>query len=250
MHLQKASINIEMNELLKKVLDAHGGLETWQGFKSIEARLEVGGAAWAARQQTGVLDNINVRVDTKRQFTTFYPFVNESWHNTFEPNRVTIAEGDRIIEELNEPRASFIGYQYNQGWSRLQLTYFSGYAIWNYLNAPFIFADPAYQVSEIEPWQENGKTYRRLRVEFPEHVATHSRVEILYVDDEGLIARLDYDVEVIGNAPSANYIDNYVTVQGIKLGTKRRVYIRQEDNTPKLPAPELIAIDIFDVVYK
>ncbi|WCT10697.1 hypothetical protein [Mucilaginibacter jinjuensis] len=239
-----------MNDLLKLTLDAHGGIEAWKRFKSISAELKVRGVAWELRQQTGVLDNINVTVSTDRQFATFYPFVKETWHNTFEPDRVSIMEGNKTIEAMDNPRASFAGFNYNDPWSLLQLTYFSGYAIWNYLCAPFFFADPAFKVAEIEPWQENGKVYRCLQVTFPKHLATHSRVEKLYINEDGLIDRLDYEVEVVGNTAAANYIENYIIFQGIKFGTKRRVYMRQEDNTPKLPSPELIAIDMSNIVLR
>lgn len=239
-----------MNDLLKFTIDAHGGLDNWKRYESISASLKVGGTAWSLRQQAGVLDNINIVASTKRQFASFSPFITEGGYNTFEPDKVTISDGNSVIEEMYDPRSSFEGYELQTPWSRLQLTYFSGYAVWTYLNVPFIFAGPGYQFEELEPWEENNEVFRRLRVTFPKEVATHSQVQTLYIDKTGLIKRHDYDVEIINNAPSANYVDNYVTVQGIKIGTRRRVYIRQEDNTPKLPAPVLVAIDISEIVLK
>lgn len=239
-----------MNDLLKLTIEAHGGLENRSQFENIHARLKVGGTAWSYRGQAGVLDDINIIASTKTQLASFHPFIHAGWHNTFTPEKVSISDGQQIVDELVDPRSSFQGYKLETPWSKLQLTYFSGYAMWTYLNTPFIFANPGYQVKELEPWEENNELFRRLQVTFPKGLATHSAVQILYIDQEGLIRRHDYDVEIIGNAPSANYIDDYVTIQGIRIGTKRRVYIRQDDNTPKLPTPILVAIDISEIAFK
>jgi hypothetical protein len=44
------------------------------------------------------------------------------------------------VEELLQPRDSFKGHSVDTPWSRLQLAYFAGYAMWTYLNTPFLFA--------------------------------------------------------------------------------------------------------------
>ena len=38
-----------MDELLARVLDAHGGLERWSGLEALTARLSVGGPFWGLR---------------------------------------------------------------------------------------------------------------------------------------------------------------------------------------------------------
>jgi hypothetical protein len=40
-----------MNDLLKTVIEAHGGLERWNQLDSVSARLIQGGALWALKGQ-------------------------------------------------------------------------------------------------------------------------------------------------------------------------------------------------------
>jgi hypothetical protein len=44
-----------MNKLAKLAMDAHGGLERWNGFTTLSAHLIQGGAFWAAKGKAGVL---------------------------------------------------------------------------------------------------------------------------------------------------------------------------------------------------
>ncbi|UPK67410.1 hypothetical protein [Chitinophaga filiformis] len=237
-----------MNDLLRLVIEAYGGAGNWRKFEHVSARLKIGGVTWAMKQVPGIMDDINVITSTRRQYVSFYPFVQKDWHNSFEPDKVAIINDEgKVIDELLHPRATFEGYQTYTPWSKLQLTYFSGYAMWTYLNVPFCFLDPGYSFVELEPWEENNEVYRRLQVTFPENVATHNQVQTFYIDREGLIKRHDYNVEILSNAASVHYLSDYTEVQGVKFATKRQVYARLEDNTPKLPEPMFISIDISDI---
>jgi hypothetical protein len=51
--------------------------------------------------------------------------------------------------------------------------HFNGYAMWTYLNTPFLMALPGFQVEEIEPWREGEETWRVLRVTFPAEIESH-----------------------------------------------------------------------------
>src|SRR5262249_40373363 len=147
---------------------------------------------------------------------------------------------NRVIEELLDPRSSFAGHSLETPWTRLQLAYFAGYAMWTYFNAPFNFANPGYKLEELEPWKENGETFRRLQVTFPKEVATHSTVQTFYIDETGLIKRHDYDVDILGGSAAVQYVSDHVDVQGLKVATKRRIYVRLEDNTALIPDPLLV----------
>lgn len=237
-----------MNDLLKFTIDAHGGLENWRKFKHVSAHLNIGGITWALKQVPGITDDINVVSSTIRQHVSYYPFIKEGWHNTFEPNKVAIIdEHDILIDQLYFPRNSFNGYKTETPWSKLQLTYFAGYAMWTYLNAPFCFADSGYEVKEIEPWTEDGQLLRRLQVVFPDGIATHSREQVFYIDETGLFKRHDYNVEILNNAASVHYMTGYTEVQDIKFPTTRNVYKRNEDNTALIPNPLFISIRLSDI---
>src|SRR5437879_10112169 len=73
-----------------------------------------------------------------------------------------------VVQKLTSPRGSFSGHDLMTPWSKLQELYFVGYAFVNYLSSPFNLAEPGFEVSEIEPHEENGETWRRMVVKFPD----------------------------------------------------------------------------------
>jgi len=128
-------------------------------------------------------------------------------------------------------------------WDAQHLAYFTGYAIWTYLTTPFLFGLPGFIVEEIEPWDEHGEIWRRLKVIFPPDVASHSTEQIFYFDAAGILRRHDYSVEIMGGTSSANYASEPQTFGGLVFPTKRRVYAIGADNRPILERVA-VAIDI------
>ncbi|HZB92757.1 MAG TPA: hypothetical protein VE397_15025, partial [Stellaceae bacterium] len=135
------------------------------------------------------------------------------------------------------------GHTVETKWDDLHLAYFSGFAMWNYLTSPFLFAEQGFAVEELPPRREAGEERRRMKVTFPRAIATHCREQVFYVDDDDLIARIDYVSDVSGGVRAAHYLSDYRDFGGIKFATKRRAYFRNPDDTPNLERP-LVAIDI------
>jgi hypothetical protein len=96
--------------------------------------------------------------------------------------------------------------------------------MWTYLTAPFPFATPGFRTEELAHWQEDGETWRRLKVTFPDEIATHGKEQTFYFDSDGLVKRHDYTAEVLGTGPAAHYASEYEEFDGIMVPTKRRVY--------------------------
>lgn len=240
-----------MDNLLTHTIEAHGGLENWEKIRQVSARANISGLTWIRKGQPDILKDTYIFVDTKKQFVSYKP-VNENWYTSFEPNRVAIilSSEEKTIEELLNPRQSFAEHKRETPWSHLQAFYFASYAIWTYFNAPFNFVNPDYEVKEIEPWEENNEQWRRLQVTFPKSIATHNSIQTFYIDKEGLIRRHDYNVEIVTNATSSHYLDDYIEVQGFKIATKRRVYVRNEDNTSLQPEPVLVSINLSEIKFQ
>ena len=57
--------------------------------------------------------------------------------------------------------------------------------------------------------QGAGELWCRLRVTWPGYLATHSTEQMVYVGDDGLIGRHDYDLEIAGNSRGAHCISRY-----------------------------------------
>lgn len=237
-----------MNELLEFAIKAHGGLDRWNQLDSVSAHQNTGGVFLQKKGLPNILDDIQFTVKLHQQQTTHFPFGSPDQHTLFQTNRIAIKRADNtMIEELTDPRQSFEGLTSESAWTNIQLAYFAGYAIWTYLTAPFSFSMPGFQTEEIEPWKEEGEIWRRLKVTFPENIDSHSREQVLYFDKDGLIKRHDYQVP--GNAPAAHYISGHQQFQGIIVPTTRRVYVRQDDNTPLLPGPLLVSIDFSRIQF-
>lgn len=236
-----------MTGLAAAVIEAHGGLERWQAFTQVTARLVQGGVLWALKGKAGMLDEVGVTVVLDRQFVSHAPFGPAGLRSAFTPDLVTLAGPDgTIVEELRDPRASFAGHTLETPWSDPQLAYFAGCAMWTYLTIPFLLAHPGVETEEIERWSGNDGAWRRLRVRFPAGIATHSAVQTLYVDEANLLVRHDYDVEIAGGTPGAHFVSSYVDVSGIKFPTRRRIFPRRPDGQA-LPEPLVVSIDLSEI---
>jgi hypothetical protein len=206
-----------MTDLLDTVLAAHGGRARRQQAHQISARQRFGGVLWALKGHPGALDDVDVTVDLHREFTSQQPFFAPNRRTAFTPERIAVEDtrDGSVVEELLEPRDSFAGHELTTPWTRLQLAYFSGYAMWTYLSEPISLTFPGVLTEEIEPWTEDGQKFRRLRVTYPATIATHSSNQVLYVDNDGLLRRRDYSVDIAGGAPSAHYISGHYDVAGL-----------------------------------
>ncbi len=235
-----------MTELRDLVLKAHG-IDRWQKVKAIDADMSITGLLWVRKGWPNVLKNVHVTAEADSQRLSYAPFTAEGLRSVFGPDQVIVEtlDGKAVKSRLN-PRAAFNGHRVETGWDELHLAYFSGYAMWNYLNAPFIFALPGFATEEIEPWNGDGETRRRLKVTFPDSVATHCPEQVFHIDGNGLIARLDYSAKVTGGIPTAHYVGGYRDVGGVKLWSKRRAYRRNADGTANTDGVA-VAIDVADI---
>ena len=236
-----------MNELRDLVIEAHGGLQRWNQVDTIEGSMSITGYLWERKGWPDALRDVHVTVKTKTQWSSYRPFLaagQRSLHE-FDRTRIETLEGE-IIKERQDPRSVFHDHTPRTPWDDLNLAYFCGYAMWNYLTTPFVFSWPGVQCEELEPRTENGETQRRLRVIFPDTLATHSNEQTFYINREGLVSRLDYNAAVTGNVPTAHFIDEYMTSGGIKFATKRRAFPRNPDGTP-FPGPPGVNIAIADI---
>jgi hypothetical protein len=218
--------------LLATVLDAHGGAERWHRFDRVAASVVSGGVLWAMK---GIaLDSAPRRMTSgfTRQWTRTEPFGDPDWHMTYQPERVVIttAAGDTIAEQL-APRETFDGHGWETAWTPLQLAYFNGYAMWTYYNLPFLLGEPGVETAEIPAVALDGRMLRGLRAEFSPGIHTHSPAQQFYFDEDGLLRRHDYAVDVAGGTRAAHFVSGYVDVQGLRLPTRRRVYLRNTDGT-------------------
>jgi len=238
-----------MSDLLNTVIEAHGGLARWNELDTVSARLTQGGVMWAIKGQGDVLNDVFARASLHQERESHHPFGAPNLRSSFTPERVAIeTTAGEVIEAMDQPRASFAGHTLESQWTRLQLAYFVGTAMWTYLTQPFTFALPGFETSEPEPWQEGSEEWRRLRVVWPSYLATHSTEQTLYFGADGLVRRHDYDVEIQGSTGGAHFMSDYTEVAGIMLPTKHRIFPRGPEDQA-LTEPLLISIDVSEVSF-
>ncbi len=104
-------------------------------------------------------------------------------------------------------------------------------------------------MAETGPWHEDGQTWRRLLVTYPDSIVAHTRQPTCYFDDAGPRRRLDYSADILGGGPAVHYPSQYREFGGIMVPTRRRVYVRNPDGSP---VRDTISVDIgfTDVTFR
>ncbi|ABM13196.1 hypothetical protein [Mycolicibacterium vanbaalenii] len=236
-------------KLLDEVLAAYGGTDRWRQIETIAIHQNVGGVLWSLKNVDGILDDSTVEIRVQEQRAWHRPLPEPGMRSEYTPDRVGIQSDDgahREVQTLSDPRASFAGHTLTTPWSPLQLAYFAGYAMWTYLSEPYSLTFPGVYTEELGEWREDGQTWRRLGVRYPDTIATHSADQVLYVDSDGLLRRRDYQVDIAGGTPAAHYMDGHREYDGIVLPVTRVVHGRDDDGR-KVPEPITVSIDIDDV---
>jgi hypothetical protein len=238
-----------MNDLLAFAIDAHGGLERWNKFTTLAAQVDIDGAIWHVKQQPGLLADKLLEIETHVQRLSITPFTRPDARSVFVDRRLSLQTlSGEIIERRDDPEASFAGQLRETPWDKFHVAYFVSEALWTYLTSPFLYSYPGFVCEEIEPWKENGETWRRLRVTFPDWVASHTKVQITHFGPDGLMRRHDYTVDILGGATGANYPSDYRDVQGIMMPMRRRIYA-YDDARQMIPDPVLVSLDFRQLTF-
>ncbi len=70
------------------------------------------------------------------------------------------------METSDDPEESFEGQTADTPWNAIHVAYFSGEALWTYLNTPFLYTQERFIKEEIASIEVDGETWRRLKVTF------------------------------------------------------------------------------------
>jgi hypothetical protein len=230
--------------LLARVLESHGGLERWQRVRELTVHHRSGGIAFAGKFQGRTLAPRVAKISTDQQHAVFSPYPPGD-RGVFDGDAVWIEteRGEQIRRRVGS-RSQLLRPRRMLWWDKLDLLYFTGSALWNYVTAPFVFTTPGFEVHQIEPWKEGTEVWSRLLVTFPDVLHTHSRRQVFYFDAHGLLKRLDYTAEEFGKrADAAHYCFDHREFDGLTFPTRRRVFLRRSDGRPRR-WPLLIWIDI------
>jgi hypothetical protein len=238
-----------MNELLKNVLEAHGGLARWNEFNTLRVNIVTGGGLWALKGLIQDPEPRQMSVSLREEHASVTPFGQANWRTNFRPERIAIETLDgEVVRERMDPRAAFDGHTMSTPWGPLDRAYFNGYALWTYLTTPFFMALPGFEVQEIDPLDEGKETWHGLKARFPRQYASHSDEQDFYFGSDFLLRRHDYRVDIAGSFPAAQYVDQIVEAQGLKMPSRRRAYVRGPDLKPVRDLL-MVAIDLSDFSF-
>ncbi len=239
-----------MNELLSRIIDAHGGIDCWNRFMRVETTIVSGGGLFRLKGVPQDSTSRRMTVWLHEERSSIFPYGAPDQRTMFTPERISIEKLDgTTVAQRQVPRDSFAGHQMDTPWDALHRAYFNGYALWTYLTTPFLLAMDGVRVEETEAWREGAETWHVLRAYFPGWIGTHSGIQDFFFGEDLMLRRHDYSVNVAGGFGAAQLTSDYVVANGIHLPTRRRAYTRGSDRRPILEML-MVSIDISEVRFE
>ena len=238
-----------MTDLLSETLAAHGSLDRWRAVTRFTGHFKGGGALFDRKGYPGVFDSMEIAGRCHEQAMSHLSFLHPRQRTLVRPGYAAIeTDSGEVLQERHDPASAFPSDR-EAKWDDLNLAYFAGYAMWNYLTAPFLFTLPGFEVEELSAVEQDGANLRRLLVRFPDGVMTHCREQTFYIDERGLIVRMDYAATAIGSVPAANFAAEHREVGGgIVMPTRRRVVPIGPDGRP-MHQMVVVALDVDRLEY-
>jgi hypothetical protein len=211
-----------LSETARRAVEAYGGEARWKAASAVEAIFSAGGEAFVAKRRP-FFERASITVPVAAPGARIRPVDRRGHVGVLEGNSVRL-EGARgkVIASRTDPRSLFPGGRRAHWWDRLDIAYFAGYAMWNYLTLPALLLRDDIAWREAEPGV--------LDATFPAHLPTHCPDQRFHFDPStGLLTRHDYTAEVFGEwARAAHVVLEHGSWEGVPYPSKRRV-------TPRMP---------------
>lgn len=210
--------------LVRHAAEAHGGFDRFRRVESF---------SFAALDISGPLPKLKgihilparIEVFPRERKTIFHGYPQLDQFGVFQHGNVSLhstATPAESITRSERHRETFRGFRKNRQWSELDVLYFFGYALLDYMSFPFALKDLTFV--ESCHYKKNGQTYRGVTFEFPANSDTHGKYQSLYFGEDGRIVRHDYQAEVVGDwATGAHFWNDYQSVDGFSFPTRRHV---------------------------
>ena len=217
-----------LSDTARRAVDAYGGSERWQAAKSIEARATLTGTLFRMKWRMPRPD-AEVRCEVHRPFTRIAPIDSDGNVGVLDglAVRLETASGD-VLEERPHAKHDFKGHRRRVSWDSLDLTYFLGYAFWNYFALPALLLRDDVEWRELEPGV--------LESRFPPELPTHAVPQHHTFDREtGLLERYDYKPDLVMMHPIenvANVVKERGEFDGIVYDAHRIAYLAPKRGKP------------------
>jgi len=224
----------------QRALDAYGGEQRWRPASAVEVTISAGGLAFRMKWQRP-FRRVRGRIELAPPSARLDPIDRRGRAGVLDGSSVRLEDAaGNVVRSRDDPRSKFPGGRRLLWWDSLDMTYFAGYALWNYLALPALLLR-----DDIEWTEPKGGT---LDARFPPHLPTHSERQSFHFDPEtGLLRQHDYTAEVFGGWAKAAHVvlEHATAADGLAYPSRRRVTPRAADGTPRR-GPVLVWIDIHD----
>ena len=228
---------------------ASGGLDLWRQMSRYTVHMSFGGVLCSRKCAAAQLKDVVVEGSTDQQSLEINGFSGMNRRAMYRPDWVALEGMDgQLLKETKASTQELRECLRASTWDELQLAYYFGYAVWNYIAVPFVLAEPDVTTEELEPRSVQFDSWRRLEVRFPPRVVTHSTEQTVYFDRDGLLRRIDYTSE-LEDTRIAQLFSGHQGFSGIivpTLGTSLRI----APDGVSLAKPSLVDVEIFDVVFE
>ena len=226
--------------LVEQVIQAYGGHERWQNATRIEAEFSAKGWAFTLKRRKA-FERVKLELELQHPVCSINP-INASkglkgqliGGETHLINGINLIVAQRLRSRRYFPYGRRLFW-----WDDLDMTYFTGYAMWNYLTLPRLLMNPAIQWKEVASGQ--------LEADFPTAIPTHSsKQQFIFDTTTFLLKQHNYTVDIISPlATAANVVTSHTLFDGIPVASKRLVTPMRKDGSAR-GAPVLIDLEIHD----
>lgn len=222
----------------ERAIEAYGGADRWRAAEFVETRATFRGLlfVWKTRRPR---PNARLRCAVHRPWTRIEPIDRRGRVGVLDGHDVRLeTPSGAVVAERPQARSYFPGGRRYLHWDALDLTYFLGYAAWNYLVLPALLLRD--DVEWTEP--EEGV----LKAGFPPELPTHSADQRYVFDAEsGLLKRFDYKPEVATGDQEvwvANLVRERGSYEGVPYESRRTVHPVDDENFE--PRERFVMVDI------
>jgi hypothetical protein len=222
----------------ERAIEAYGGRGRWGAAEAIETTATFTGLLfwWKTRRPRA---QARLRCSVHRPWTRLDPIDRRGRVGVLDGQDVRLeTPSGEVIAERPAARSFFPGGRRYFHWDALDLTYFLGYAAWNYLTLPALLLREDIAWTEPEPGV--------LKSSFPPELPTHNRDQRHVFDAEsGLLVRHDYQPEVATGDQEvwvANVVRERGEHEGISYEARRTVY--PVDDETLEPRERFVMVDI------
>jgi hypothetical protein len=235
--------------LLDNALKACGGLERWNRFDRFEAHVSIGGSYLASKVDATNLKEIVVSGNTRFQAAEVVGMLDHSGRGLCRANWVGIENHSGLIAaQQSVTPEDFAGLGSRAHWTELDVVYYCGISIWNFINCPFLLAESGFKIGEIAPLDADGEVWRRLHVTFPDRIATEACEQILYFDFRNRHRRTDYLCSALTANTVAHFLGAHQDFSEIVIPTLRRSrFVDRDGFISQEGVP--FDIEIFDLIF-